>query len=102
MEMSLIKKRDKLKFGVAVISVLIDKSDWFVFRRPTIILEGFVDDKYKLKIKGKLEEAIFKLMERTKLEDKEILEQAIILASKRFFRQNYRVSPQIFVLIDYI
>jgi len=31
MDVSLLKRRDKLRFGIAVISLIIDKKDWFVF-----------------------------------------------------------------------
>ena len=102
MDISLIKKRDKLKLGIAIISLTIDKKDWFVLKRPTIKIEGFVDSKYLSKVTNELEEVVFKSIDNIKLADREIVEPAVILASKRFFRKKYKVSPQIFLLIDYI
>lgn len=102
MDYYLIKQRDNLKLGVAIISLIIDKKDYFVFKRPTIKMSGFVDDKHNKIILEKLEEVIFKSLEKIDLSKAELLESSLTLSAKRFFRKNYNISPKLFILIDYI
>ena len=102
MEFSLLKERDKLKLGVAVISLIIDKRDYFLFKRPLIELKGFVDDKYLNKIKDKLEVEVFKSLEKSDLSKEEELTQSLTLQIKRFFRKNYNISPYLIILKEYI
>ena len=102
MDYRLIKERDNLKLGVAVISLIIDKKDYFLFKRPNIKLNGFVDGKYRKIISEKLEEVIFKSIEKLDLSKNELLENELTLNIKRFFRKSYSISPKLFILIDYI
>jgi len=102
MDYRLLKKRDNLKLGIAIISLIIDKKDYFVFKRPIIKIEGFVDEKHNKIIMEKVEEVIFKSIEKIDLSKKDLLEIELTLKIKRFFRKNYNISPKLFILVDYI
>jgi mRNA degradation ribonuclease J1/J2 len=102
MSVTLLKKRDNLKLGVAIISLIIDKKDWFVFKRPKIEIDGFIDEKHLTSVLEKVEEVVFKSIEKIDLSKEDLLEMELTLNLKRFFRKNYKISPRIFLLIDYI
>ena len=102
MDYSIIKERDKLKYGVAFISVIIDKKDYFLFKNPSIVIKGYVDEKYLKKITDKTEEIIFKEISKSDLSKKELLQDKLTLSLKRFFKKNYNISPALIIMIDYI